>query len=218
LDNFLKAENVSRETLALLESYVALLADWNQRHNLVSEKSLSEVWHRHVWDSAQLIRFVPDSAASLVDLGSGAGFPGIVLAILLRDRPKFRAVLYESIAKKCRFLEEAAMRLTLPVAVRNVRMEAAKPEAFDLITARACAPLTKLLGYARSFQAPNSVCLFLKGQSIDAELTEARTSWRIDPIRHASLTDPGGVIFEIRGVTPRVQNDVATRPQTHARR
>src|ERR1700761_3893814 len=198
LDAFLKAEDVSRETLALLETYVALLGDWNQRHNLVSEKSLENVWHRHVWDSAQLIRFVPDTATSLVDLGSGAGFPGIVLATMLRERPGFRAVLYESIAKKCRFLEEATARLGLNVEVRNARMEEAKREPFDLTTARACAPLSKLLGYARPFQGPNSVCLFLKGQSVESELTEARTSWRMTLERHVSLTDPSGVILEIR--------------------
>jgi 16S rRNA (guanine527-N7)-methyltransferase len=213
LDDFARAQNVSRETLALLESFVALLADWNQRHNLVSAKSLEDVWHRHVWDSAQLIRFVPDTATSLVDLGSGAGFPGIILATMLRDGPRFRAVLYESTAKKCRFLEEAAARLGLNVEVRNARMEEAKREPFDLTTARACAPLTKLLGYARPFQGPNSVCLFLKGQSVESELTEARTSWRMKLERHASLTDPSGVILEIRDLA-----HVASRQHRNAPR
>lgn len=201
LDHFLETENVSRETLALLETYVALLADWNQRHNLVSEKSLANVWHRHVWDSAQLIRFVPDTATSLVDLGSGAGFPGIVLAAMMRDRPGFRAVLYESIAKKCRFLEEVATRLGLNVDVRNARMEEARWEVFDLVTARACAPLAKLLGYARAFQDSRTVNLFLKGQNVESELTEARTSWRMKVERHQSLTDPYGVILEIRDLS-----------------
>jgi 16S rRNA (guanine527-N7)-methyltransferase len=201
LDAFLKAENVSRETLTLLESYVALLADWNQRHNLVSEKSLENVWHRHVWDSAQLIRFVPQTATSLVDLGSGAGFPGVVLATMLRERPGFRAVLYESIAKKCRFLEEAARQLGLNVEVRNARMEEAKREPFSLVTARACAPLAKLLGYARPFQDSKTVNLLLKGQSVESELTEARTSWRMKVERHQSLTDPSGVILEIRDLS-----------------
>jgi 16S rRNA (guanine527-N7)-methyltransferase len=211
LDNFLKAENVSRETLALLESYVALLADWNQRHNLVSAKSLENVWHRHVWDSAQLIRFVPDGVTSLVDLGSGAGFPGIVLGAMLRDRPRFRAVLYESIAKKCRFLEEAAARLELNIEVRNARMEEAKREPFDLVTARACAPLAKLLGYARPFQGRCTVNLFLKGQSVESELTEARTSWRMALERHDSLTDPSGVILEIRDLSHVAQRRNASR-------
>jgi 16S rRNA (guanine527-N7)-methyltransferase len=201
LGDFAKAHDVSRETLALLETYVALLADWNQRHNLVSAKSLENVWHRHVWDSAQLIRFVPNTATSLIDLGSGAGFPGIVLATMLRERPGFRAVLYESIAKKCRFLEEATARLNLNIEVRNARMEEAKREQFDLVTARACAPLAKLLGYARPFQAANTVNLFLKGQSVESELTEARTSWRMTLERHVSLTDPSGVILEIRDLS-----------------
>ena len=181
LDTFLKAENVSRETLALLETYVALLADWNQRHNLVSEKSLENVWHRHVWDSSQLIRFVPDTATSLVDLGSGAGFPGIVLATMLRERPGFRAVLYESIAKKCRFLEEVASQLKLNVEVRNVRMEEAKREPFGLVTARACAPLTKLLGYARPFQDSDTVNLFLKGQNVESEIDRGSYILEDDP-------------------------------------
>ena len=201
LDTFLKAENVSRETLALLEIYVALLGDWNRRHNLVSEKSLENVWHRHVWDSAQLIRFVPEAATSLVDLGSGAGFPGLVLATMLRERPGFRAVLYESIAKKCRFLEEVASQLGLNVEVRNTRMEEARREPFGLVTARACAPLSKLLGYARPFQESKTVNLFLKGQNVESELTEARTSWRMKVERHQSLTDPSGVILEIRDLS-----------------
>jgi 16S rRNA (guanine527-N7)-methyltransferase len=201
IDAFAKAHDVSRETLALLETYVALLSDWNQRHNLVSAKSIENVWHRHVWDSAQLIRFVPDSATSLVDLGSGAGFPGLVLAAMLRERPGFRTVLYESIAKKCAFLQAAADAMCLKVDVRNARMEEAKREPLDLITARACAPLTKLLGYARPFQTPKTVSLFLKGQNVEGELTEARTSWKIEPVRHESQTDPGGVILEIRGIT-----------------
>jgi 16S rRNA (guanine527-N7)-methyltransferase len=201
LDDFAKTHDVSRETLARLETFVALLADWNQRHNLVSQKSLENVWHRHVWDSAQLIRFVPDTATSLVDLGSGAGFPGIVLATMLRERPGFRTVLYESIAKKCRFLEEAAARLDLKIEVRNARMEEAKREPFGLVTARACAPLVKLLGYARPFQDSRTVNLFLKGQSVESELTEARTSWRMTLERHDSLTDPSGVILEIRDLS-----------------
>jgi 16S rRNA (guanine527-N7)-methyltransferase len=195
-----KKVDVSHETLARLKAYVALLADWNARHNLVSEKSLEEVWQRHVLDSAQLIRFVPESAKNLVDLGSGAGFPGLVLSAMLREKPGFRAVLYESISKKCRFLEAAAACMELNVEVRNARMEAAKPEPFDLVTARACATLSKLLGYARPFQIPNTTNLFLKGQNVEAELTESGTSWKMEVQRHASLTDPSGVILEIRNL------------------
>ena len=198
--DFAKAIDVSHETLARLKAYVSLLGEWNLRHNLVSAKSLDEVWKRHVLDSAQLIRFVPDAAHSLVDLGSGAGFPGLVLAAMCRERPGFRTVLYESISKKCKFLEAAAERMTLNVEVRNARMEEAGREPFDLVTARACAPLEKLLGYARPFQGKSTVNLLLKGQNVEAELTQARISWKMKLERHASLTDPSGVILEIRDI------------------
>jgi len=207
-EEFAKAANVSRETLARLKAYVGLLTGWNARHNLVSKNSLEDVWQRHVWDSAQLMRFVPESANNLVDLGSGAGFPGLVLAAMLRERQGFKTVLYESIAKKCAFLIAAAERMQIAVDVRNARMEEARPEPFDLVTARACAPLTKLLGYARPFQGSKTASLFLKGQNVEAELTEARTSWKLNAVRHESLTDPSGVILEIRDI-----EHVASRAQ-----
>jgi 16S rRNA (guanine527-N7)-methyltransferase len=197
---FAKAIDVSHETLARLKAYVGLLIEWNTPHNLVSAKSLEIVWQRHVLDSAQLIRFVPDQATSLMDLGSGAGFPGLVLAAMLRERAGFRTVVCESISKKCRFLVAAADRMELNIEVRNVRMEEARPEPFDLVTARACAPLDKLLGYARPFQRPETTNLFLKGQNVGSELTKSSISWKMDVQRHASLTDPSGVILEIRNL------------------
>lgn len=213
-DDFGHAADVSRETLARLKAYVGLLTEWNARHNLVSAKSLEDVWERHIWDSAQLLRFVPKSANNLVDLGSGAGFPGLVLAAMLRERSGFKTVLYESTTKKCRFLEAAADRMQIAVEVRNARMEEARPEAFDVVTARACAPLTKLLGYARAFQGPGTVNLLLKGQNVEAELTEARTSWKLNAVRHESRTDPSGVILEIRDIAPKDPKHVAPRSQT----
>jgi 16S rRNA (guanine527-N7)-methyltransferase len=211
-EEFAKAADVSRETLLRLKAYVGLLVEWNTRHNLVSKNSLEDVWQRHVWDSAQLMRFVPESTNNLVDLGSGAGFPGLVLAAMLRERPGFKTVLYESIAKKCAFLIAAAEQMQIQVEVRNARMEEARPEPFDLVTARACAPLTKLLGYARPFQGPETVSLFLKGQNVEGELTEARTSWKLNAVRHDSLTDPSGVILEIRDI-----EHVASRPEARRR-
>ena len=189
---------VSRETLARLKLYSGLLTEWNARHNLVSKTSLDDMWRRHFWDSAQLAPLVPSSAKTLVDLGSGAGFPALVLAELFRDRPGFRAVLYESTAKKCRFLEEVRDRLALPAEIRNARIEDATPEPFDVVTARACAPLPVLLAYAQTFWGKHTVGLILKGQNVEAELTEARKSWRIDAQRHPSRSDPSGVILELR--------------------
>jgi 16S rRNA (guanine527-N7)-methyltransferase len=195
-EEFAAQTGVSRETLARLKAYVGLLEDWNSRQNLVSAASLADVWQRHVWDSAQLVAYVPENARRLADLGSGAGFPGLVLAELLRDRVK--VTLFESTAKKCTFLREIGGRLGLNLEIRNTRVEETAYEPFDIVTARACAPLDKLLRYAQHFSGPKTVCLFLKGQNVGSELTEARKSWKVTLQQHPSLTDPSGSILEIR--------------------
>ncbi|HEY1963178.1 MAG TPA: RsmG family class I SAM-dependent methyltransferase, partial [Rhizomicrobium sp.] len=145
-----------------------------------------------------LLPFIPAAARSMVDLGSGAGFPGLVLAILLRDRPEFRTVLYESVGKKAGFLRQAAITVQTAIEVRNARIEVAAPEPFDVVTARACAPLSKLLGYAQRFQASHTTNLLLKGQNAAAELTEAHKSWTMKVVRHPSQTDSSGAILELR--------------------
>ena len=193
---FANAANVSRETLARLKTYASMLEDWNARHNLVSDKSLGDVWRRHFWDSAQLAPMIPNSAKTLADLGSGAGFPGLVLAALLPDQ--LRVELFEATAKKARFLEAVAARLGLKVRVRNARIEDAPRKMFDVISARACAPLPRLLSYAQHFAGRDTVLLFLKGQNVGAELTEAHKSWKMKVRQHQSLSDPSGVILEIR--------------------
>ena len=197
-EEFAALSHVSRETLARLKIHAEMLEDWNSRQNLVSRASLADLWRRHFWDSAQLAPCVPASAVSLVDLGSGAGFPGLVLAEIFRERPGFRVVLYEATAKKCRFLEAVAERLDLAIEVRQGRIEDAEPEIFDVIVARACAPLAKLLPYAQRFWGKNSVGLLLKGQNVELELTETNKSWRMEAVRHQSRSDPSGVILEIR--------------------
>ena len=195
-EEFAAATGVSRETLSRLKAYIGLLTDWNARHNLVSKTSLEEVWKRHVWDSAQLAPLIPEKAKTLADLGSGAGFPGLVLALLLNDR--LAVTLYEATRKKADFLRAAAERLELAVAVRSERIEETAKTRFDVVTARACAPLPKLLEYAQHFTGPGTVCLFLKGQNVGVELTEAHKSWRMKVRQHPSLTHPFGAILEIR--------------------
>jgi 16S rRNA (guanine527-N7)-methyltransferase len=201
IETFAAATGVSRETLGRLKRYADLLLDWNSRHNLVSARSLEDIWRRHFWDSAQLAPLVPVGAGTLADLGSGAGFPGLVLAELLRDR--FAVTLYEATAKKCAFLAAAAKIMDLSIHIKNTRMEETPAKAFDVVTARACAPLPKLLGYAQHFIGPNSVCLFLKGQNVGAELTGAHKSWKMNVRQIPSLTDPSGVILELRELSPR---------------
>lgn len=195
-EGFATQAGVSRETLARLEAYVGALQDWNTRHNLVSAKSLEDVWRRHVWDSAQLAPLVPENAKTIADLGSGAGFPGLVLAELLRGR--VAVTLFESTRKKCDFLAAAAEVMQLKVTIRNERIEGGGRERFDVVTARALAPIDKLFGYAQQLSGKHTVCLFLKGQSLGAELTEAHKSWRIKALQHPSATDPSGVILEVR--------------------
>jgi 16S rRNA (guanine527-N7)-methyltransferase len=198
-DEFATAANVSRETLARLKLFSSMLTDWNARQNLVSRQSIEDVWLRHFWDSAQLVQFVPAAAKSLVDLGSGAGFPGLVLAELLRGR-SLRIVLYDATEKKRNFLAAVAKRLNLAIEIRGGRIETATTEPFDVITARACAPLSKLLGYAQSFWDDGTVGLFLKGQNVGDELTEAHKYWTMSAQKYPSRSGSTGVVLEIRGL------------------
>lgn len=200
---FQEAANVSRETTERLEQFVALLGEWSIRHNLVSRASLDDVWRRHVWDSAQLVEYVPASAESLADFGSGAGFPGLVLALLLGGRRAFRTVLVEATQKKADFLSAAAERLGVRVEIRNERIEAGPPEPFDVITARACAPLPRLLEYALPFQSPRTVNIFPKGRNVAGELTDAHKIWNMTVQEKPSRSDASGVVLLIDNLQPK---------------
>jgi len=186
-----------------------MLEDWNARHNLVSRASMAQLWKRHFLDSAQLFNFIPETVRSMVDLGSGAGFPGLVLAEMLRTRGGIGVVLYESIRKKAEFLLSVSERLKLNVEVRRARIEDATPEIFDLITARACAPLPILLPYAQRFWGKDTIALFLKGQNLGVELTGTNKSWSMGAQSHPSRSDPTGVILEIREL-----HRVAAKPKS----
>ena len=199
-EEFQAATNVSRETLAKLKAYADLLIEWNARHNLVAKSTLPDLWQRHMLDSAQLAPLIPADAKTVADLGSGAGFPGLVLAIL---RPDLAITLHEATTKKCAFLSTVAERVGVTVAVENARMEDQPPRAFDVVTARACAPLPQLLAYAYPFISANSVCLFLKGQNVGSELTEAHKYWNMKASQSPSQTDPAAAIVTVRELGPR---------------
>ena len=184
--------------VADLERLRALLADWNGRINLVSAASLAEFWPRHAFDSAQLRPLAPD-ARTWVDIGAGAGFPGLVLAILLKGAPGVRVHLVESQAKRCRFLAEAVERLALPAEVHNARAEDLTLPA-DVVTARAVAPLGRLLGFARPFFAKGAVGLFFKSEGVEAEIAEAREAWRFTCNITPSASDPRGRILKLEGL------------------
>ncbi len=199
-EDFATRTNVSRETLSRLKAYADLLTDWNARHNLVAKSTLPGLWHRHFWDSAQLLPLIPETARTLADLGSGAGFPGLVLAVL---RPGLKVTLHEATVKKCAFLQAAANRMGVKAEIRNARLEDLAPQPFDVVTARALAPLPLLLTYAHRFTAPNTVCLFLKGQNVGPELTEASKYWNMKASQVPSQTDPSAAIVTVRELGPR---------------
>ena len=187
---------VSRETLARLEAYAELLTRWSARINLVGRDTIADVWRRHILDSAQLWPFVPKRARSIADLGSGAGLPGLVLAIL--GVPGVELV--EADSRKCAFLREAARITEAAVTLCPCRIEAVSPHKVDVVTARACAPLDRLLGLAKPFLAPDSECLFLKGERVEEELTLARKHWTMTVSACQSRSDPRGVVLRLQQV------------------
>jgi 16S rRNA (guanine527-N7)-methyltransferase len=195
---------LSGEEIRGLEVLVATLERWQARINLVGDASLADIWRRHVLDSAQLLPLIPNRARVLLDLGSGAGFPGLVLAILGRDRaPALRVHLVESNARKCAFLGEVIRASGCVAQIHNIRIEAMNPFAADVVTARACAPLDRLLGHAEPFLGPGTRCLFLKGRNVERELTDSRESWKMRITRKTSATDSGGVTLILEGVSRR---------------
>jgi len=183
---------VSRETEARLDRFVALLLQWQRHTNLIAPSTEAKIWTRHIADSLQLLDLAPD-AKIWVDLGSGAGFPGLVIACALADTPGAQVHLIESTRKKAAFLGEAARLCGAPAIVHAERIaDFAKhaPGRIDVVTARALAPLNKLLGEASPLLKRDTLGLFPKGQDVAAELTEAAKCWKIQLSLVPSRTDP----------------------------
>ena len=193
---FAAATGVSRETMQRLEAYAALLLTWSVRINLIGRATLDDLWRRHFLDSAQLLPLIPMDARNLVDLGSGAGFPGLVLAVL--GVPGVE--LIEADSRKAAFLREAARIAGADVTIRGCRVEAVPPHAVGVVTARACAPLDRLLALGERFIGPETTCLFLKGERVDEELTAASKAWTMTVSRHPSRADPGGSVLLLQQV------------------
>lgn len=194
--HFAKATKATPAQMADLEQFLALLSEWNENMNLVGPKSLPEFWNRHAWDSAQLLRLAPE-ALTWADLGAGAGFPGLVLAILLKERPGAHVHLVESMTKRCRFLSEVVSHLDLPATVHDARAEDLAL-GVDIVAARACAPLHRLLGYAQPYLQRGATGLFLKGQDVVADMREAARYWEYEADVVPSLSDPGGRIVRVK--------------------
>jgi 16S rRNA (guanine527-N7)-methyltransferase len=214
---FAQRFQVSRETLARLNLYESLVRKWQPAVNLVAPATLPDIWNRHFADSAQLGAHVPDSARILVDLGSGGGFPGLILAILLGATGKSartdgeplakgltRVILVESDTRKAAFLREVARQTGAPVDILSIRIEKCATQlmarSVDVVTARALAPLDRLLDYAAPLFGPQTTGLFLKGQDAQAEIEIARKHWQFEVTLVPSVTDARASIVAIRNL------------------
>lgn len=200
--------SVSRETLRRLDDFVATLRDWQSRMNLIAPSTEPHLWTRHVADSLQLLALAPPQARTWVDLGSGGGFPGLVIACALADTPGATVHLVESKKKKAAFLLEAARVTGAPAVIHAVRIEEFvknPPESVDVVTARALAPLAELLAAAYPLLKKGACGLFPKGQDVANELTEATKYWKVRASLATSRTDPKGRIVVVQGIEPIVR-------------
>ena len=189
-----KLLNVSRETLCQFEAYLTLLEKWQRRINLIANSSMADVWRRHILDSAQLFRFCPPNTKKILDVGSGAGFPGLVLAIM----GDFQVDLVESDQRKAIFLSTVIRSLGLSAKVHNQRVESLPTLRPDVVTARALAPVSKLMKLIENQISADTVCLFLKGASVEDELTDFKSYSTMVSVNHPSLSGPNGVVLELK--------------------
>jgi 16S rRNA (guanine527-N7)-methyltransferase len=196
-------DSVSRETFLRLEIIVSQLVKWQARINLVSPGTMASIWQRHIEDSLQLVALAPN-AVRWIDLGSGGGFPGLVVAAALAEKPGFRMSLVESNGKKCAFLRETTRLAELPVDVLQGRIEdvvSKLPDRFEVVSARALAPLTILLALAEPLLSKGATGLFSKGQDVDDEVRTATISWNLDADLIHSQTEVGAAIVMVRAAS-----------------
>lgn len=190
--------DVSRETSSDLKSLLDLVEKWNSTINLVAPSTLTTGWERHIVDSAQLWRHAAISQGTWLDIGSGAGFPGLVIAILARElAPDLRLVLVESDQRKSVFLREAGRQLGLSTRVICDRAEKIPPIGARILSARALASMTQLLSFAERHLAPTGLAVFAKGRSGEAELEEARRHWAFQIESHPSSVEPEAVVYKV---------------------
>ena len=197
MKNLMTKYNVSHETIDQLKVYHSLLVEWQAKFNLVSKSSLEDAWVRHFEDSVQLFSFVPKSAKTLADFGSGAGFPALVLAIIAKEKtPYLKVFLVESIRKKTLYLKEVAEKTNTDVCIVNDRIENMPNQKFDVITSRAMTSLKDLLAYSFRFCHKDTVCIFPKGKSYSLEIAEAHKNWHFKcEIKQSQISDEGKILI-----------------------
>lgn len=194
-EEFQKNTGASAEAMQRLKTYEATLKEWNPRINLVANSTIGDVWSRHFLDSAQLMPFIP-AGSNIIDIGSGAGFPGLVLAAMgLND-----IALCERDVRKAAFLRTTAVAMGVKVDILNLPAEAIDDRQFDIITSRALADVGMLLKLSQKLRKPSTICLFLKGKNLDAELATAQKEWMMETRRIKSATDPEASILRATSV------------------
>lgn len=199
-ESFSAVFNVSRETMAALKTYETLLIKWQKSINLVANSTISDLWQRHMLDSAQLSGLVSQPVQHWVDLGSGGGFPGLVVALLRAHEPDFQMHLVESDQRKAVFMREVVRQTSAPVTVHCQRIDVFAAEFgpnAQIISARALAPMDRLLAWAAPLFGPDSIGLFLKGQGLSDELISARKGWIFNSDVIPSRSDPSGAILKV---------------------
>jgi 16S rRNA (guanine527-N7)-methyltransferase len=206
-ESFQRTFEISRETLDRLKTYAQLLVRWQKTINLVAPSTLGDLWHRHFADSAQLWRYRPPEARVWLDIGSGAGFPGLVLAILGAEAGATHHILIESDSRKAAFLREVGRETGITVDILGMRIEnpqtCAKVSAVDCITARALAPLPRLLEMSAPYFSPSTLGLFLKGRDVAAEIEQAAEDWRFAYELKPSVTDRDARVVLLKALKPK---------------
>jgi 16S rRNA (guanine527-N7)-methyltransferase len=199
-EDVLRRLNVSRESLVKLETYVQLLLTWQAKINLIGPSTVEDVWKRHVLDGLQLLPLMTPKTEIIADLGSGAGIPGLILAL----GGNFKVHLYESNGKKVAFQREVIRQTRANAEVHQIRLETLETQLPvklpQYVTARALAPLDRLIGWSSPFLTRGAVGLFHKGQDVDGELLEATKSWKIGALKHPSIIDSMGCILEVKDI------------------
>jgi 16S rRNA (guanine527-N7)-methyltransferase len=206
-ESFQAAFGISRETLDRLTTYAQLLSRWQKTINLVAPSTMGDIWHRHFADSAQLWRFRPENARTWLDIGSGAGFPGLVLAILGAETSATHHILVESDARKAAFLREVVRTTGITVDILCMRIEnsetRANVKAVDCLTARALAPLPRLFEMAAPYFTSSTLGLFLKGRDVAAEIEQAARGWQFDYELKPSITDEDARVVLLKALKPK---------------
>lgn len=200
MENFCSKYNVSRETFLKLKTYQQLLSEWQTKFNLVSSTTLETAWERHFLDSAQLFKYIPQDAKVMYDFGSGAGFPGLVLAVMANEKtPYLKINLVEATSKKTLYLNHVKEQLNINVNIINDRIEKIVPERADVITSRALASLEELFRYVYKFCSRQTVCIFPKGKKYAEEIATARKNWNFDVrIEPSEQSDKGRILIITR--------------------